>query len=239
MVESRGVAQGGTSASCVTQELKEASMTTQTYQTIERHMLDSMRDSAHDAQHIYRVLRQALRIAESYPEANRDELVAACLLHDIGRKLQYENPKLCHAAEGGKMAYAFLLGLGWEDALCTHVRDCVTTHRFRSENPPATIEAKILFDSDKLDATGAMGIARSLIYQGIVGEPLYTVDEAGNMQDGKDKDAPESFIKEYYFKLKKVYKRFYTPEATAIAEKRRKITKKFYEALVEEITGED
>jgi uncharacterized protein len=76
-------------------------------------------------------------------------------------------------------------------------------------------------------------------YTGQHYELLYTVDEAGNMQNGKDPDAPESFIKEYHYKLEKLYDRFYTPEASAIAEKRKKNAKKFYKALVEEIAGED
>jgi uncharacterized protein len=214
-------------------------MDAKTYQAIEAHMLDSMRDSAHDAQHIYRVLRQSLRIAKSYPEVNLDVLTAACLLHDIGRELQYKDPKLCHAVEGGKMAYAFLRELGWDENLCKHVQDCVTTHRFRSANPPETIEAMILFDSDKIDATGALGIVRTLTYTGKNNELLYTVDENGVLQDGKDKDAPESFLKEYHYKLKRLYDRFYTKEASAIAEKRKKTAKKFYKALVEEIAGND
>jgi uncharacterized protein len=102
-----------------------------------------------------------------------------------------------------------------------------------------TIEAKILFDADKLDATGAMGIVRTLTYTGKNDEPLYTVDENGKMQNGEDADEPVSFLREYHFKLKKLYDRFYTPEASAIAEKREKIAKKFYKALVEEIAGAD
>jgi uncharacterized protein len=208
-----------------------------TYRAIEAHMLARMADSSHDAQHIYRVLRQAMGIAESYLEVNRDVLTAACLLHDIGRRAQFENPELCHAAEGAKMAYAFLRELGWEEADCAHVRDCVATHRFRSDAPPETIEAKILFDSDKIDVTGAIGVARSLTYVGQHYEPLYSVDAAGNVLDGCDPKEPASFFREYHYKLKKLYDRFYTEEASAIAAERKKIMKKFYKALLEEVGG--
>ncbi len=120
-----------------------------------------------------------------------------------------------------------------------HIQDCITTHRFRTDNPPKTIEAEILFDSDKLDVTGALGIARSLIYKGQVGEPLYTVDKKNQIQDGRDSSAPESFFKEYHFKLIKLYDRFYTKEANAIAQTRKKLITYFFDELMEEVTIND
>ncbi len=207
-----------------------------TYETIRGYMMECMRDSAHDVLHVYRVLYQALAIAESYPEGNRDVLIASCLLHDIGRQAQFENPALCHAVEGAKMAQTFLRALGWEENLCRHVADCITSHRFRTDAPPQSIEAKILFDSDKLDATGALGIARSLIYESQVGEPLYTVDENMLLQDGTTADAPDSFLREYHFKLIRLYDRFYTEEAHRIAQKRKKLLVDFHTELLEEIS---
>lgn len=214
-------------------------MTRQTYNVLHNHMLYCMKDSAHDYLHIYRVLNQALKIAQAYENVNLDVLIASCLLHDIGRKAQFENPQLCHAVEGGKMAYDFLKSLNWEETLCRHVQDCITTHRFRNENQPKTIEAKILFDSDKLDVTGALGIARSLAYKGQVGEPLYTVDEHFQVQEGTAAEHPESFLKEYHFKLVNVYDSFYTKEAAEIAQGRKKLTEVFYEELMDEIDISD
>ena len=181
-----------------------------------------MKDSAHDSLHIYRVLYQALAIAESHSEINRDVLIASCLLHDIGRTAQFRDPSLCHAVEGGKMAYCFMRELGWDEKLCVHIQDCITTHRFRTDNQPKTLEAKILFDADKLDITGAPGITRSLVYEGEIGEPLYTTDESGRIQDGRSSREPDSFLKEYHFKLIRCYDTFYTKEAKLIAQKRKK-----------------
>ena len=209
-----------------------------TYKKIEKFMLEMMKDSAHDILHIYRVMYQAFRIAKKYDEVNKRILIASCLLHDIGRDIQFQNPLQCHAVEGGKMAYTFLKQLGWEESDCRHVQDCITTHRFRTNNSPKTIEAKILFDSDKLDVTGALGIARSLLYKGQVGEPLYTVDENFNIHDGRNPGSPESFLKECHFKLLKLCDHFYTPEATIIAQGRCEFMQTFFEELVEEITIE-
>ncbi len=101
------------------------------------------------------------------------------------------------------------------------------------------MEAKILFDADKLDATGALGIARSLIYKGQVAEPLYLVDGGGRILDGTELDPQPSFLREYNFKLIRLYDRLYTPEAKAIAEKRKTTAQRFYQGLLEEITTED
>lgn len=55
---------------------------------------------------------------------------------------------LCHAVEGSNMAYEFLKQNQLNESFCTHVRNCIATHRFRTETPPQTIEARILYDAD-------------------------------------------------------------------------------------------
>lgn len=207
------------------------------FQKIEKFMLECMKDCAHDSEHIYRVLYTALHIAETEFKVNTDILIAACLLHDIGREAQFKDPGICHAAEGGEMAREFLAELGWLKEDSEHVKHCISTHRFRSKNPPKTIEAKILFDSDKLEVTGALGIVRTLIYKGQVGEPIYAMAN-GCIDPGTDSESPESFYKEYHFKLEKLYSRFYTKEAQNIANKRKGISQLFFNSLADEINTE-
>lgn len=208
------------------------------YKKIEAYMLECMRDSAHDRDHIYRVLYTALDIAQSEPSADLEILTAACLLHDIGRPEQFANPKLCHAEVGSKKAYDFLIGIGWTEELAAHVRDCVYTHRFRSVDPPQSIEAKILFDADKIDVSGAVGMARSLMYRGAVGEPLYTPDTDGTISNGSDTDEP-SFFREYHFKLKNIYGKFFTERGREIALGRQRAAEDFYNALLSEVKGSE
>lgn len=208
------------------------------YDKIEAYMLECMRDSAHDREHIYRVFYTALDIAESEPSANLEILTAACLLHDIGRPEQFANPELCHAEVGSKKAYEFLIGIGWTEERARHVRDCVYTHRFRSENPPQSIEAKILFDADKIDVSGAVGMARSLMYRSAVGEPLYTLNPDGTISDGSDTDEP-SFFREYHFKLKNIYGKFFTERGREIALSRRRAAEEFYNALLSEVKSSE
>lgn len=205
------------------------------FELIEKYMLQCMSDSAHDREHVYRVLFTALEIAEYENNVDYDVLIAACLLHDIGRREQFENPKLCHAQVGAKKAYDFCIENGFSDNFAKKVSSCIITHRFRSNNPPETIEEKILFDADKIDATGALGIARTIFYKGKVGEPLYSVNKDGTVSDGSE-DTESSFFHEYKYKLEKLYSKFYTEKGKEIALHRQNSAVSFYENILKEAT---
>ena len=208
-------------------------MTKDLYNTLDAYMIASMDDSAHDKEHVYRVLYLALDIAEHEPEADTDVLIAASLLHDIGRQAQYHDPTVCHAAYGSKMAENYLTEHGFDPVFVRHVCDCIRCHRFRKNSPPESLEAKILFDADKLDVTGAMGIARTLLYNGKMDEPLYTLAEDGTVSDGRNDQAP-TFFQEYHYKLAKLYDRFYTQRGRELAEQRRRHAEAFLADLFQE-----
>ena len=209
-------------------------MKKETYSLIENYMLSCMDDSAHDAEHIYRVLYNALEIAKTEENVDHEILITACLLHDIGRREQFADPTLCHAAVGSEKARVFLMEQGFPADFADRVAHCIVTHRFRKANQPQTIEAKILFDADKLDVTGAIGIARTLMYKADTKEPLYTLRPDGSISDGEGETAP-SFFREYKFKLEKLYDKFYTETGKQLAAQRRKIAEDYYHALYREV----
>jgi uncharacterized protein len=206
----------------------------ETYKLIENYMLSCMTDSAHDTQHIYRVLYTALDIACHEKDVNTDILITACLLHDIGREKQYADSLVCHAAAGAEMAYGFLINNGFPEEYASHVKACIYTHRFRNNDPPASIEAKILFDADKLDVAGVMGIARTLLYKGKLSNPLYSVDDNGNIIEGLV-DTNDSLFHEYNFKLKNIYDKFYTKRGARLAKQRRRSAEALYKSLYSEV----
>ncbi len=206
------------------------------FSLIEGYMQTCMLDSAHDKEHVYRVLYVALDIAQSEEKVNTDILIAACLLHDIGRKEQFENPLLCHAKAGAEKAFRFLTENGFDKGFAESVADCISTHRFRGDNPPESVEAKILFDADKIDVTGALGIARTIFYQGNLNEPLYTLDENGCVSDGEGDKEP-SFFQEYKFKLEKVYSKLITKRGREIAAQRKCAAEAFYNSLYAEVNS--
>ena len=209
-------------------------MNRENYELIENYMLSCMGDSAHGEDHIYRVLYNALRIAKTEENVDYDVLITASLLHDIGRKEQFENPKICHAQAGSEKAYRFLVENGFDVQFAEQVRYCIFTHRYRENNLPQTLEAKILFEADKLDVTGAMGIARTLLYKGKVSEPLYSLLPDGTVSTGED-DTEPSFFQEYKYKLEGLYSKFFTRKAEEMAKKREMAAVTFYNELYNEV----
>ncbi len=208
-------------------------MTREIFGLLEGYMLSQTDDAAHDREHIYRVLYNALDIANCEGGADLDVLIAACLLHDVGRREQFADPAVCHARVGAEKAHRFLLENGFSEDFAARVRDAVRTHRFRANDPPVSAEAKILFDADKLDAAGTMGIARTLNYKGQVGDALYVLGPDGLPSDGAG-DGVNTFFNEYNIKLRKLYDRFYTKRGRELAEARRASAQAFYEALLSE-----
>ena len=209
-------------------------MKQETYRLLEQWMHQCMLDSAHDREHVYRVLYKALDIAREEENVDMDVLIAACLLHDVGRQEQFADPSLCHAQVGAWKAYEFLVENGFDEDFALRVRHCILAHRFRKSNPPESLEAKILFDADKLDVTGAIGIARTLMYSGQNCRALYSVTESGQIRDGEG-DTEDSFFREYKFKLEKIYDRFYTKKGREEAKARKAAAESYYENLLREV----
>ena len=208
---------------------------------LEEYMFIRMQDSAHDRQHVYRVLNNAIEIAKGEENVNMDVLMTAALLHDIGRADEKNDPAADHAVTGGDRAYLILTEtpeLAYDHAFAEHVRQCIRTHRFRRNDPPASVEAKILFDADTLDVCGAVGIARTLMYSGAHERPIYTTGPDGSIRDGKG-DTEDSFFREYRFKLEGMYDRFLTQRGAEMARERQRAAADFYSALLSEVrTGE-
>ena len=129
--------------------------------------------SSHRWDHTLRVCRLSRHIAEK--EGADPEIVqAAALLHDIARsKEDRSKGSLCHAEEGAKMAGEILKDLGMAQQQVEAVVHCIGSHRYRDERQPETPEAKVLFDADKLDSIGAVGIGRAFLFSGEIGAKLH------------------------------------------------------------------
>lgn len=209
-------------------------MTKEHYLLWENYMLSCMQDSAHDKEHIYRVLYTALEIARTERNVDYDVLVCACLLHDIGRGEQYKDPAVCHAEAGAEKAYAFLVENHFAGEFAERVSRCIRVHRFRKDSRPESIEEKILFDADKIDVAGTIGIARTLLYKGQVSQPLYSLLADGQVSDGTDDDKA-SFFQEYKYKLEGIYDSFHTARGREIAKSRQASAADFYQSMLREV----
>ena len=131
-------------------------------ETIRRHVRSVLGESgSHGMDHTERVVSMCTTIGDLEP-ADLRILLPAALLHDIARPLEKENG-LPHETEGARMAEAYLASIHYDETLVPAICAAIRTHRFRSAEKPDTLEAKILSDADKLDALGAVGIARTFM----------------------------------------------------------------------------
>ena len=118
-------------------------------------------DRSHDWPHTGRVLRNALRISKK-EGGDKDIIVASALLHDIG----YARNEAHHEIESAQMAKRLLVQSGFPKSKIPAVLSCIKKHRFSKGHKAETIEEQILQDADKLDAMGAIGVARCFLWTG-------------------------------------------------------------------------
>lgn len=207
---------------------------------------DKLTCSAHNLDHVFRVYNLCLLIAKHEEEVDLEILIPSALLHDIARVEESKDKtgKLDHAILGSEIAEDILRELQYEEEKIQRIKHCIIEHRFRTGNEPTTIEAKILFDSDKLDAIGAIGIARTFMLSGQFGqrltvkEPLNEYIESNTVENGRLKDVSKHtpFI-EYEVKLKKIPDKLYTKKAKEISKERLKFMEEYFNRLQLEIEG--
>jgi uncharacterized protein len=194
----------------------------------------------HDWTHVERVRNLALHIGKK-EKADLFVLEIAALLHDIGRKEEMKcEGRFCHAEEGAKIAQKILIKYDINREQIKNVAHCVQAHRNRNQCIPKTIEAKCLFDADKLDSIGAIGIARDFLFAGIAGSKnLYTGNEKKLAKSKKDHSytKEDSALLEYEIKLKYVKDKIVTKEGKRIARERHQYMKEYFARFEKEIKG--
>ena len=166
----------------------------------------------HDADHSLRVFRNAMRIAEGYPDADTDLIVLSSLLHDV------DDHKLFNT-ENNSNARTFLKDNGISEDQIEEIVKIINSVSFSKNKgkTPETIEARIVQDADRLDAMGAIGIARTFAYGGKKGRSL---------QDS---------VQHFHDKLLLLKDQLNTPEARELAEARHEFMVRFLENLEEDI----
>jgi uncharacterized protein len=214
------------------------------------HSWYSSRDPVHGLDHVVRVYNLAERLAK-IESADVEIVRAAALLHDTSGGLNTEiegesgplsgrEHRIEHHIISAQFAEQVLEGEGWPDSRIQAVQHCIRAHRFRgnSENP-TTIEAKVLFDADKLDAIGAIGAARAVAYAARADQPIYAEPSDTFLATGvKTAGEAHSAFHENIFKLSKIKARLYTASGKAMAEERHRFMMTYFERLAAEVRGE-
>ena len=197
-------------------------------------------DPVHGFDHIERVYRMADKLAR-LEGADLEIVHAAALLHDSRGSDPNSGERLSHHEASARFAEQVLREEGWREERIQAVQHCIRAHRYRGEpeNEPQTIEAKVLFDADKLDVLGAIGVARTIGYAVQAGQPIYAEPTEQFLTTGsKQPGEAHSSYHEYLFKLRKVKDRLFTVSAQQIATARDAFLTAFYEQLQAEIKAE-
>lgn len=142
-------------------------------------------------------------------------LIPAALFHDVARPLEKETG-IRHEEEGARIAEEYLRSNGCDETRIRAIAHAIRSHRYSTGTKPETLEAKVLSDADKLDAMGAIGIARTF------------------MQAGEHGDGIEDANAHIHEKLLNLRDLMYTDTAAAIAEERHGLLQRFAEALEDE-----
>lgn len=199
-----------------------------------KRILTSAKGS-HDWDHTERVRRLCMRIGRK-EKADLAILEIAAILHDIGRGYEDRtNGRVCHAEKGASMARKILAKHSFSEDEIEKIAHCIETHRFRGNKVPQSKEAKVLFDADKLDSIGAVGIGRAFLFAGEIGARLHNSDT--EIEKTKQYTREDTAYREFMVKLKKVRARMLTREGRRIAEERHEFMVGFFARMNKEVSG--
>jgi uncharacterized protein len=189
-------------------------------------------DAAHDLVHVERVVRNAQRLA-GLEGARLEVVLPAAWLHDcviVGK----DSPQRASASRlAAAQAGEWLRAWGWPEELLPEIAHAIEAHSFSAGIAPRTIEAKVVQDADRLDALGAVGLARCLMLGGALGRPLYLPEDPFCEQRAPDDRV--ACVDHFYAKLLKLEATMQTSAGKAEARRRTGFLAQFLEELKREI----
>jgi uncharacterized protein len=189
----------------------------------------------HGPDHTERVHNLALHLGKLM-QARLDILSGAALLHDIGRQEETRaKGRICHAEKGAELARKILKENGLPEEKIREIAHCIEAHRYRNNRKPVSVEARILYDADKLDSIGAVGIGRAFLFAGQVGAKLH--NHNSNIDNTASYSLEDTAYREFRVKLCKIRDRMLTPEGRRLAEERHDFMEIFFRRLEREING--
>ncbi len=196
-------------------------------------------NGSHDWEHVQRVYNLCLHISKT-ENIDLEILSISCILHDIGRAEQDKlKGKIDHAELGANMAKDILKKYNFSIDKINKIKHCIISHRYKNDHKPESIEAKVLFDADKLDSIGAIGIGRAFVFAGENGAKVHNDKETiKNIQDTKEYSQEDTAYREYALKLIKIKDLLFTKEGKRIAQERHDFMIEFFDRLNKEVSGE-
>ena len=189
-------------------------------------------DPAHDFEHVMRVYNNAKKIAKK-ENANQKLILSAALLHDIISYPKSSRRSKLSSIDSAKKSKVILKKYNFSKEEIIIISDAIAEHSFGQNKVPQTLEGKILQDADRLDALGAIGIARVFSTSGSLSRPFYNIDDPFcNKRNPNDNLWA---IDHFFNKLLKLESIMNTKSGTIEAKKRTKVLKEFLKQLKDEV----
>lgn len=191
-------------------------------------------DGSHDLSHILRVWQNVQHIAAK-EGGDQAILTAATILHDCVDIPKNSPQRSSASLLSARKAAKILRGLVWDETDIGRVAHAIEAHSFSANVKPLTLEAKILQDADRLDATGHIGIARCFYVSGRMGCAIY--DPADPTACNRPLDDHEFAIDHFFTKLLRLSGSFQTETGRKLGAERHKTMKGFVDGLLAEISS--
>ncbi len=189
-------------------------------------------DSAHDFEHVMRVYKNAQKICKK-EKANEKLVLIATLLHDIVSYPKSDKRSKLSSIHSAKKSKQILKKYDFSNEEIIIISNAIRDHSFSQNKVPATLEGKILQDADRLDAIGAIGIARVFATGGSLKRPFYNTDDPF-CKTRKPNDKTWT-VDHFYQKLLNLESLMNTKSGKMEAKKRTKILKNYLKQLKQEI----
>jgi uncharacterized protein len=191
------------------------------------------RDSAHDFQHIKRVYKNA-KVIGRREGADMKILLPAALLHDLVVYPKGSAKTSKSADDSADMAEKLLKSYRYPQDEIDKISYCIRTHSYSKRLVPATLEGKILQDADRLDALGAIGIARTFSVGGSERRSFYNPDDPF-WKSNRELNDREWTLDHFRTKLLKLKESMHTKTAREMAQERARFMELFIKQLQKEI----
>ena len=189
-------------------------------------------DPAHDFDHVMRVYNNAQKIVKK-EKANQKLVLSAVLLHDIVSYPKSSKRSKLSSVDSAKKSKIILKKYGFTTKEIIIVSDAIVDHSFSQNKVPETLEGKILQDADRLDALGAIGIARVFTTSGSLNRPFYNIDDP--FCNKRNPDDNLWAVDHFFTKLLKLESMMNTKSGKNEAKKRTKVLKEFLKQLKDEV----
>ena len=193
---------------------------------------EMQQDLAHDLNHVLRVVKSAKALAKQ-EGAKLEVVVPAAYLHDCVSLPKNHPDRALSSQLAADKAIAFLRDIDYPSQFYAEISHAIITHSFSANQRPQSIEAQIVQDADRLDALGAIGIARCLQVSTSLGVSLYSSDDP--FAEKRELNDKQFCIDHFYVKLLKLAETMNTPSAAIEAKKRSEYMQTYLTQLASEI----